>query len=146
LNGKLGNYLASADDIDFVRGMHLKNLIIPVVGNFAGRTAIASVGEYLRKNGLTVTAFYLSNVEQYLFMDQLFADFAANVKKLPITDKSLMIRSASGRGSSHPARQPNHRSATLLMKISVFIKDFDEGLFKTYNDLLLTDYIAAEKP
>ncbi len=146
LNGKLGNYLAGVDDFEFVRGMHEKNLIIPVVGNFAGRTAIAAVGDYLKKNGLTVTAFYLSNVEQYLFMDQLFADFANNVKKLPITDKSLMIRSASGRGASHPARQNGHRSATLLMKIAVFIKDFDEEKFKTYNDLLLTDYIAAEKP
>ncbi|HMV49736.1 MAG TPA: hypothetical protein PLD20_13265 [Blastocatellia bacterium] len=146
LNGKLGNYLARVEDFEFMRGMHEKNLIIPVVGNFAGRTAIAAVGDYLKKNGLTVTAFYLSNVEQYLFMDQLFADFANNVKKLPITDKSLMIRSASGRGASHPARQAGHRSATLLMKISVFIKDFDEEKFKTYNDLLLTDYIAAEKP
>lgn len=146
LNGKLGNYLASRDDYEFVRGMHEKNLIVPVVGNFAGKKAIAAVGDYLRKNNYTVTAFYLSNVEQYLFMDGIFSDFAANVKKLPITDKSLMIRSASGRGSAHPARQPNHRSATLLMKISVFIKDFDDGTFKTYNDLLLTDYIAAEKP
>lgn len=146
LNGKLGNYLASTDDYDFVRGMHRKNLIIPVVGNFAGKKAVISVGDYLRKNGYTVTAFYLSNVEQYLFQDQLFADFAANVKKLPITDKSLFIRSASGRGSSHPARLPGHRSATLLQKISVFIKDFDEGQFKTYYDLLLTDYIAADKP
>lgn len=146
LNGKLGNYLASKDDFDFVRGMHEKNLIIPVVGDFAGKKAVAAVGDYLRKNGFTVTAFYLSNVEQYLFQNMVFQDFAANVKKLPITDKSLLIRSASGRGASHPARQPGHRSATLLQKISVFIKDFDEGQFKTYNDLLLTDYIAAEKP
>ncbi len=146
LNGKLGNYLAGVGDYEFVRGMHEKNLIIPVVGNFAGKKAIAAVGDYLRKNSFTVTAFYLSNVEQYLFMDGLFGDFAANVKKLPITDKSLLIRSASGRGASHPARLPGHRSATLMQKISVFIKDFDEGSFKTYSDLLLTDYIAAEKP
>ncbi|MEP7336481.1 MAG: hypothetical protein ABI977_01840 [Acidobacteriota bacterium] len=146
LTGKLGNYLASTDDYDFVRNLHRKNLIIPVVGNFAGKKALAAVGDYLRKNGYTVTAFYLSNVEQYLFQQEEFAGFAANVKKLPITDKSLFIRSASGRGASHPARLPGHRSATLLQKISVFTKDFDEGLFKTYYDLLLTDYIAADKP
>lgn len=146
LNGKLGNYLASVSDYEFVRGMHEKNLIIPVVGNFAGKKAIAAVADYLRKNDFTVTAFYLSNVEQYLFMDGIFGDFAANVKKLPITDKSLLIRSASGRGAAHPARQPGHRSATLMQKISVFNKDFEDGKFQTYNDLLLTDYIAAEKP
>jgi len=98
LNGKLGNFLASTDDYDFVRNLHRKNLIIPVVGDFAGKKALAAVGEYLRKNGYTVTAFYLSNVEQYLFQNEVFAGFAANVKKLPITDKSLFIRSASGRG------------------------------------------------
>jgi hypothetical protein len=146
LNGKLGNYLASTDDYDFVRNMHRKNLIVPVVGNFAGKKALAAVGDYLRKNGYTVTAFYLSNVEQYLFQQEEFAAFAANVKKLPITDKSLFIRSASGRGSTHPARLPGHRSATLLQQISVFIKDFDEGVYKTYSDLLLTHYIAADKP
>jgi hypothetical protein len=146
LNGKLGNFLASPDDYEFVRNLHRKNLIIPVVGNFAGKKALISIGDYLRKNGYTVTAFYLSNVEQYLFQDGLFPDFAANVKKLPITDKSLFIRSASGRGSSHPARQPGHRSATLLEKISVFIKDFDDGVYKTYYDLLTTNYIAADKP
>ncbi|MBO0722247.1 MAG: hypothetical protein J2P41_15585, partial [Blastocatellia bacterium] len=63
LNGKPGNFLTTADDYDFVRGMHMKNLIIPVVGDFAGKKAIASVGDYLRKNGYTVTAFYTSNVE-----------------------------------------------------------------------------------
>src|SRR5262249_48810621 len=61
LNGKLGNFLASADDYEFVRNLHRKNLIIPVVGDFAGKKALAAIGEYLRKNGYTVTAFYTSN-------------------------------------------------------------------------------------
>ncbi|MGH9847160.1 MAG: hypothetical protein ACREEM_51345, partial [Blastocatellia bacterium] len=54
LNGKQGNFLAATDDYDFVRGMHRKNLIIPVVGDFGGRKALAAVGDYLRKNGYTV--------------------------------------------------------------------------------------------
>jgi hypothetical protein len=44
-NGKTGNFLASAEDYDFVRGLHRKNLIIPVVGNFAGKKALAAVGD-----------------------------------------------------------------------------------------------------
>src|SRR5262249_20794572 len=94
LNGKLGNFLASAEDFDFVRGLHEKNLIIPVVGDFGGKKAIAAVGDYLRKNNYTVTAFYLSNVEQYLFQDNKFEAFVNNVRKLPLTEKSLFIRSA----------------------------------------------------
>src|SRR5262245_46375971 len=32
LNGKLGNFLASNDDYEFVRNLHRKNMIIPIVG------------------------------------------------------------------------------------------------------------------
>jgi len=144
LNGKPGNFLVTADDYDFVRGMHMKNLIIPIVGDFAGKKAIASVGDYLRKNGYTVTAYYTSNVEQYLFESESFSAFANNVRKLPINDRSLFIRSASGR-YSHPARLPGHRSATLLQQITVFLKDFDDGRYQSYFDLIMTNYISAEK-
>lgn len=145
LNDKLGNFLASNEDYEFVRGLHRKNLIIPVVGNFGGTKALAAVGDYLRKNGLTVTAFYTSNVEQYLFDNDVFTAFAANVRKLPLGDKSLFIRSASGR-YPHPARLPGHRAATLLQLMNVFLKDFDEGLYRNHVDLVTTHYIAPEKP
>ena len=145
LNGKPGNFLASAEDYDFLRNMHRRNLIIPVVGDFGGKKALASVGDYLRKHGLTVTAFYTSNVEQYLFDSASFAAFVANVKKLPITDKSLFIRSASGR-FQHPARLPGHRSATLLQQMTVFLRDFDDGKYQSYFDLTMTNYIAPDKP
>lgn len=141
LNGKQGNFLANADDYEFVREMHRKNLIIPVVGDFGGKKALASVGDYLKKNGFTVTAFYTSNVEQYLFGSGSFTDFAENVRKLPINEKSLFIRAVAGRGS-HPARMPNHRLATIMQQMIVFLKDFDEGLYPTYTDLLMTHYIA----
>jgi hypothetical protein len=145
LNGKLGNFLASNEDFEFVRGMHRKNLIVPVVGNFGGTKALAAVGDYLRKNGFSVTAYYTSNVEQYLFDNDVFTAFAANVRKLPLTDKSLFIRSASGR-YPHPARLPGHRAATLLQLMTVFLKDFEEGLYRSHVDLVTTHYIAPEKP
>jgi hypothetical protein len=65
------------------------------------------------------------------------------VRKLPLTDKSLFIRSASGRGS-HPARLPGHRAATLLQQMTVFLKDFDEGLYRSHYELVTTHYIAPD--
>ncbi len=141
LSGKQGNFLAIREDFEFVRDLHRKNLIIPVVADFAGKKGIASVADYLKKNGYTVTAFYLSNVEQYLFQNGVFGDFAENVRKLPLTDKSLFIRAIAGRGP-HPARQPGHRLTTLLQKMTVFLKDYDEKLYTSYNELSLTNYIA----
>ena len=143
-HGKPGNFLATADDYDFVRGMHRKNLIIPVVGDFGGKKALASVGDYLKKHGFTVTAFYTSNVEQYLFDGGLFGAFAENVKKLPINDRSLFIRSVSAR-YYHPAQLPGHRSTTLLEQMTAFLKDFDAGKYENYRDLIVTNYIAPDK-
>ena len=142
--GQLGNFLAIKEDYDFVRDLHRRNLIIPVVGDFAGKKALVAVGEYLRKNQLTVAAFYTSNVEQYLFDGGVFASFANNVRRLPTNARSLFIRAATRR-YSHPAQLPGHRSTTLLQLMTVFLKDFDEGRYQSYRDLVMTNYIAADK-
>jgi hypothetical protein len=145
LQGKPGNFLADADDYDFVRGMQRKNLIIPIVGDFAGKKALAGVGDYLRKIGLTVTAFYTSNVEQYLFQNGVFAGFAANIGKLPVTDHSLFIRSVPARVAySHPALRQGHMSIALLQQMNVFLQDYAGGQYQTYHDLVTTHYITAE--
>ena len=142
LNGNYGNFLAVPADYEFVRSLHRRNLIIPVVGDFGGTQALAAVAGYLKRSGYRVSAFYTSNVERYLFGDDSFPAFARNVKQLPIDDRSLFIRAVAG-GSAHPERRPGHRSTTLLQKISVFVEDFDAGRYQSYRDLVMTHYIAA---
>jgi hypothetical protein len=144
--GKLGNFLATKDDYEFVRDLHKKNLIVPVVGDFAGKKALAAIGEYLRKRGFTVSAFYTSNVEQYLFQNGVFEGFVENVRKLPINDKSVFIRAVPNTRFTHPAQLPGHRTTTLLQQLTVFLRDFDEGRYHTYSDLVMTHYIPAENP
>ena len=142
LNGKPGNFLASNDDYEFVRGMQRKNLIIPVVGDFAGPKALAGVGDYLRKNGFTVTAFYTSNVEMVLFQNGIYEAYAANLKKLPCNDRSLIIRAVFSR-YQHPSRLENYSTFTLLQLIPVFVKDFDAGRHTSYTELIGSNYITA---
>ena len=60
------------------------------------------MGSYLKENGYNVSAFYTSNVEQYLFRKGVFGDFAENVRQLPVSEKSLFIRAFTGRGGFHP--------------------------------------------
>ncbi|MGH9801108.1 MAG: hypothetical protein ACRD82_12150 [Blastocatellia bacterium] len=146
LNGKQGNFLAVVDDYNFVRDMHRKNLIIPIVGDFGGTKALTGIGDYLRKNGLTVTAYYLSNVEQYLFDGSSFEGFAKNIKKLPLTDKSLFIRAVFNMRFSHPAAVPGHISTTLMQLMTGFVKDYDAGKYHSYGDVIFNDYISAQKP
>jgi hypothetical protein len=144
LKGRPGNFLASEEDYQFVRDLQRRNRVIPVVGDFAGPKALASVGEYLRKNGYTVSAFYTSNVEQFLFQNGVFAVFAGNVRKLPIDGGSLFIRAVSYRGQPHPANVPGYRTTTVLQKISVFLRDFDAGTYEDYWNLVTTHFIAPE--
>jgi hypothetical protein len=143
LNGRPGNFLANEEDYRFVRNLHLRNRIIPVVGDFAGPKALSSVGEYLRKNGYTVRAYYTSNVEQFLFQNGNFRAFVENVRKLPIDADSVFIRAVT-RGQSHPASVPGHRTATVLQKIAVFLKDYDLGLYTDYASLVSTHYITGQ--
>ena len=144
LQGKQGGFLTNDEDYNTVRNLQLKNLIIPVTGNFAGTKAFPAVADYLRKNKLTVSTIYTSNVEQYLFEYEVFDGFAANIKKLPLNEQSLFIRSASSRGR-HPARQAGFMFTSLLQRVSLFLKDYEEGRYKTYLDLVSTNYIAGEQ-
>jgi hypothetical protein len=145
LTGKQCGFLAGREDYEFVRDLHRKNLIIPVVGDFSGKKALRAVGDFLRMNGYTVTAFYTSNVEMILFRNDLFTAFVGNVRKLPINDRSLFIRAAFAR-YPHPANVPGYGTFTLLQQIPVFLRDFDEGRYQNYTDLLTTHYIVADKP
>ncbi len=143
LKGHLGNFLAAEEDYQFLRSLQLENRIIPVVGNFAGPKAFGSVAAHLRRNGLTVRAFYTSNVEQYLFQNGDFGAFVQNVRRLPIDTASVMIRSVPARGWPHPAHIPGHRTTTLLQRISVFLADYDQGAYGSYRDLVTSHFIAG---
>jgi hypothetical protein len=142
LGGNAGNFLADPNDYDFVRRMHDQNRIIPIVGDFAGPKALAAVGTYLRKNGYAVSVFYCSNVEQYLFESSSFAGFVENVRKLPSTDKSVMIRTVFDIYRSHPLQKPGHHVTTLIQRIPLFLKDYDKGIFQDYWTLVTTDFIG----
>lgn len=94
--GVARSFLADEDSYRFVRTLHRRNLILPVVGNFGGPKALRAVGGYLRQQRLPVSAFYTSNVEQYLRRDGLWPAFCENAATLPVDGKSLLIRSMRG--------------------------------------------------
>src|SRR5205814_9775925 len=54
-NGQSWSFLSSEAAYRYVRELHRKNLIIPLVGDFAGPAAIRSVAEYLKQRNSTVT-------------------------------------------------------------------------------------------
>ena len=91
------SYLASEDSFTFVKNMESRNLIVPVVGDFAGPKALRAVGSFLKDRGVTVTAFYVSNVEDYLQRNGVWPKFCSNVAALPLDSESVFIRLNGGR-------------------------------------------------
>jgi len=138
--GKHQSFLATEANYRSIRALQEKNLIVPVVGNFAGPRALRAVGQYLRDHDATVTAFYTSNVEQYLFGDGSWSAFYGNVATLPVNRKSVivrgLIRSASGDLSSSPALPPTSHYETGLFPIEALVKEFSAGNIKFYEDIL----------
>jgi len=91
-NGQGPSYLGSEEKFLFLKDLERRNLVVPVVGDFAGPKALRAVGAYIRDHGTTVTAFYLSNVEQYLRRANSWPAFCSNVATFPIDDASVFIR------------------------------------------------------
>ena len=142
MNGRYGNFLNNDDDFYYIKDMQARNLIIPVTGDFAGETALKNIADYTRKQGDTISAFYLSNVEYYLVPDGLMPGFAENVKRLPITDKSVLIRAFVNLSSAaHPARVDNELMTTLMQYISSFKRLSDEGRYREYLGVGTADYL-----
>jgi hypothetical protein len=125
-------YLASEEAYGTLRTWEQRNLIVPVVGNFAGPHALRAIGTYLRDHDTPVRVFYTSNVERYLFQDGLWRTFVGNVRALPVDNASTLIRSCfdscSGPGDS--------RAVTLLDTIPALLRDVDAGRVTGYGDVL----------
>jgi hypothetical protein len=90
--GQPQSFLTTEDHFRYVKMLQERNLIVPLSGDFAGSKALRAVASYVRAHRGRVSAFYVSNVEQYLFADGKQRAFYDNVATLPIDDRSVFIR------------------------------------------------------
>lgn len=122
------SFLATQERYDAVRSLVLAHRLVPVVGNFAGSSALRRIGDFAREQELEVTTFYTSNVEDYLLRDGVFDRWAENVLSLPLADDGLFVRAYFDYGMGHPDRLPGHRSATVLQRFDDFEKLASAGV------------------
>ncbi len=129
------SYIASEANYRTLREMELNNVVVPLVGNFAGEKAIRAVASWLKERRATVTAFYLSNVEQYLWNgSQDGRKFFDNVAALPLDTSSTFIRAVfngGGYGAGGGMRGP-----TILASMMDQLKAFSEGRIQSYYDVI----------
>jgi len=124
-NGRKWNYLASEPDFQFVKTLQARDDVVPVVGNVNGPHALRAIAEAVAARGERVSAFYISNVENYLFRDGSFPRYAENLRRLPRTPHSVIIRSIFGGTSSVSVVQP----------MNEFVAGIERGQYRSYWDL-----------
>ena len=134
------SYLATEENYRILRELELNNLIVPIVGDFAGDKALRAVGAYLKQHNATVTAFYTSNVEQYLFQQaDDWKHFFGNVATLPLDPKSTFIRAVFNFNTMQSnTGTPGPRSRTMLASIIEQVQAFSEGRIQSYWDVIQT--------
>lgn len=84
------SFLATEDAFLFNKALHTRNLIVPVIGNFAGPRALRRIGDYARAHGAVVEAFYASNVGAYLNRAEA-REFCGNLATLPVAGRAAFI-------------------------------------------------------
>jgi hypothetical protein len=141
--GKNRSFLATEENYQYIRDMELRNLIVPLVGDFAGPKAIRAVGSWAKQHAATVSTFYLSNVEQYLFMDRVDGKFYANVETLPLDSTSMFIRSGRAFGGGFRGGRRGGGGfggfgglTSMLSPITDILKAYDSGRIRAWDDVL----------
>jgi hypothetical protein len=150
--GQERSYLATEENYRFLRDFEGRNMLIPLTGDFGGKKAIRAVGEYLKDHGAILGAFYLSNVENYLFQNQGgpgnpnggATNFYANVATLPLDSYSTFIRSRSGGaggGIGGATRPPNEPAS-----IEETLKAVKDGRIRGYQDVFNIPVFEGDVP
>ena len=125
-------YLASEDDYRFVQLLQTRDRVIPVVGDLGGDSAMGAIGRFLASQDLAVTAFYVSNVEFYLFQDARFGRFIDNLERLPRAPGGVLIRSIF----SGARPDPGYNSVSATQPIAALVEGHADGRFRSYRSLV----------
>lgn len=157
MEGRAGSYLATEERFRVVRELQRQDKVIPVVGDLSGPAAMKAIAAYLKESGLSVSAFYVSNVEMYLFRMGNFTRFAENVRALPSGPASVLIRSYFGRGmmwnsgggvgtSPMPQALPGHLSAQQMQGFPAFLQLTVRPDSVSYLEMLTSGIVDLRAP
>jgi hypothetical protein len=91
------------------------------------------VGKAIAARQERLSAFYVSNVEFYLFGEGTFARFAANLGHIPRAPNSVLIRSIFGRYASNG--RPGDASTSRVQKVDDLLREHGAGRIRQYADV-----------
>jgi len=127
-DGRNRSFLGSEANFATLKSYESRNLIVPIVGDFAGGKALRAVGDDLRRRGMKVGTFYASNVEDYLFRSDAWRRFFRNLESLPLDDNAMFIRTYFTHGIEGMRE--------LLDPMRPMLAAFDRGAIASYDDVI----------
>jgi hypothetical protein len=134
--GQNWSFLATEEKYQFVREMQRKNMIVPLVGDFAGNKALGAIAQYLKERNTNVAAFYISNVETYLNLQQQQA-FYANITALPHDASSILMRFVNaGNNAAMSWWRPAWAHQSVVSRISHLANQVKAGTRLTFPAIL----------
>ncbi len=128
-----GSFLASEEAFQFLKGLHRRDLIVPVVGDVSGPKAIAAIAQLLKDRGERLSAFYVSNVEFYLSGDGRLARYLENLARIPHSSNAVIIRSVFG---PYAFNMGGEYSASQVRALDEVLHRAKRGAIAHYGDLL----------
>ena len=137
-------WLATEATYRFMKDFEGRNLLVPLVGDFAGPKALRAVGDWLREHHAAVSVMYVSNVEQYLFPGRNSASpdawrrYYENVATLPLAPNAQFLRSISGGGGGGGGGRGGFGGLTQQVTCGVedLLKAYREGRILSYGDVI----------
>ncbi|MCG8468131.1 MAG: hypothetical protein MJB57_07960, partial [Gemmatimonadetes bacterium] len=145
--GRLVSYVSTEARWRGVRELQLADRVIPIVGDLSGDVALAAVADLLEREDLEVSAFYTSNVEFYLFGDRTFGRFVENLRRLPLAEPSVLIKSFfRGFRGAHPLQEPGYYSTQLVQSATDLVEGWDEGRYRTYREVVSDGLVGVSTP
>ena len=136
MSGHRWNYLASEPDFQFVRSLEERDLVVPVVGDLAGPSALRAIARVMKDRRVRLSAFYASNVEYYLAGDA-FQRFVANLGQLPHDGRSVIVRAVFPNRFGWRASMPGYYSASLVQRVDELLEGAANGSIREYRDLVI---------
>jgi len=131
------SYLGTDEAFAILKDLQERNLIVPVVGDFAGPKALRAVGDWIRRQDASVDVFYVSNVEQYLFQQgDAWRRFYENVAAMPRDRRALFVRSVSNNRGFRPRQHPYARSSSVSSPIEEVLGLFRNRRLNGYADII----------
>jgi hypothetical protein len=129
------NFLNSATDYEYIRSMQQQDLIIPVVGDLAGPSALNEISKLMLSRGERLSAFYVSNVEFYLFSDGKYSGFIENLGRIPRGPNSVLIRSVFGKFISIDS-VPGYFSTQMIQPVESLVSGNTATGYRSYYSVI----------